>query len=78
MNLHDAIATVKYLIRDRDSRYTAADAVFADESFAIAKTGIRYLLRPEEMSSGWGLGLRSWSVAVGLPVVRPVGWRRVG
>jgi hypothetical protein len=28
MDLHDAAATVKYLIRDRDSRYTAtSDAV---------------------------------------------------
>ncbi|MGW3614007.1 integrase core domain-containing protein [Micromonospora sp. NPDC005163] len=35
-------ATVKYLIRDRDSRYTAAfDAVFAEEGVAIVKTAIR-------------------------------------
>jgi len=33
---------VKYLIRDRDSRYPAAfDAVFADEGIAIGKTGVR-------------------------------------
>jgi hypothetical protein len=33
---------VKYLIRDRDSRYTAAfDAVLASEGIAIVKTGIR-------------------------------------
>jgi len=33
---------VKYLIRDRDSRYTAAfDAVFEDEGVAIVKTGVR-------------------------------------
>jgi len=33
---------VKYLIRDRDSRYTAAfDAVFEDEGITIVKTGIR-------------------------------------
>ncbi len=42
MDLHDASTTAKYLIRDRDSRYTAAfDAVFVDEGIAIAKTGIR-------------------------------------
>ena len=33
---------MKYLIRDRDSRYTTAfDAVFEDEGIAIVKTGIR-------------------------------------
>jgi putative transposase len=42
MDLQDAGTTVKYLIRDRDSRYTAAfDAVFHDEGIAIVKTGIR-------------------------------------
>jgi putative transposase len=42
MDLQDAGATVKYLIRDRDSRYTAAfDAVFHSEGVAIVKTGIR-------------------------------------
>lgn len=42
MDLHDASATVKYLVRDRDSRYTAAfDAVFEDEGIATVKTGIR-------------------------------------
>jgi transposase InsO family protein len=42
MDLQDAGATVKYLIRDRDSRYTAAfDAVFRNEGVAIVKTGIR-------------------------------------
>jgi putative transposase len=42
MDLQDASATVKYLVRDRDSRYTATfDAVFADEGIAIVKTGIR-------------------------------------
>jgi putative transposase len=42
MDLQDAGATVKYLVRDRDSRYTATfDAVFADEGVAIVKTGIR-------------------------------------
>jgi putative transposase len=42
MDLHHAGATVKYLIRDRDSRYTAAfDAVFEDEGIATVKTGIR-------------------------------------
>ena len=42
MDLQDADATVKYLVRDRDSKYTAAfDAVFEDEGIAIVKTGIR-------------------------------------
>src|SRR3954447_18619601 len=42
MDLQDAGATVKYLVRDRDSRYTDAfDAVFHDEGIAIVKTGIR-------------------------------------
>src|SRR3954453_4086768 len=42
MDLHDAGATVKYLIRARDSRYTPAfDAVFHDEGIAIVKTGIQ-------------------------------------
>jgi hypothetical protein len=41
MDLHDAGATVRYLIRDRDSRCTAAfDAVFYSEGTAIVKTGI--------------------------------------
>jgi putative transposase len=42
MDLHDASTTVKYLIRDRDSRYVAAfDAVFVDDGIAIVRTGIR-------------------------------------
>jgi transposase InsO family protein len=42
MDLQDADATVKYLIRDRDSRYTAAfDTVLEDEGIAIVKTGVR-------------------------------------
>ena len=42
MYLQDAGATVKYLVRDRDSRYTATfDAVLNDEGIAIVKTGVR-------------------------------------
>ncbi len=42
MDLQDAGATMTYLIRGRDSRYTAAfDAVLADEGITITKTGIR-------------------------------------
>jgi putative transposase len=42
LDLQDARATVKYLIRDRDSKYPAAfDAVVEDERIAIVKTGIR-------------------------------------
>ncbi len=42
MDLQGAGATVKYLIHDRDSRYTAAfDAVFRSEGIAIVKTGIQ-------------------------------------
>ncbi|MCW2639037.1 MAG: Integrase catalytic region [Dactylosporangium sp.] len=42
MDLQDASATAKYLVRDRDSRYTAAiDAVVEDDGITIVKTGIR-------------------------------------
>ena len=42
MDLQDAGVTVKYLISDRDSRYTAAfDAVFRSEGIAIVTTGIQ-------------------------------------
>jgi putative transposase len=42
MDLQDAHATVKYLIRDRDSRYTASfGAVLADSGIATIMTGIR-------------------------------------
>jgi putative transposase len=42
MDLQDAGATVRYQIRDRDNRYTAAfDAVFHSEGIAIVKTGIQ-------------------------------------
>ena len=42
MDLQDAGAKMKYLVRDRDSRYTATfDAVFADDGIAIVKTGVR-------------------------------------
>lgn len=42
MDLQDDGAAMKYLIRDRDSRYTAAfDAVFAGSGITIAKAGIR-------------------------------------
>ena len=42
MNLQDTGATVKYLIRDRDSKYTTAfDAVFDNEGITVVKTGIK-------------------------------------
>jgi hypothetical protein len=42
MDLTDAGTIVKYLVRDRDSKYTAAfDAVVEDEGITIVKTGIR-------------------------------------
>jgi putative transposase len=42
MDLQDTGPAVKYLLRDRDTRYTAAfDAVFQNEGIAIAKTGVR-------------------------------------
>jgi len=42
MDLQDAGATVRHLIRDRDSKYTRAfDAVFAAEGIEIVTTGIR-------------------------------------
>jgi putative transposase len=42
MDLQDAGATAKYLVRDRDSRYTDAfDAVLHSDGVATVKTGIR-------------------------------------
>lgn len=42
MDLQDAGAQAKYLIRDRDTKFTAAfDAVFAGEGIEIATTGVR-------------------------------------
>jgi putative transposase len=42
MDLQDAGASARFLIRDRDSRYTAAfDMVFTCEGIAIVTTGIR-------------------------------------
>ncbi|MCX4461408.1 integrase core domain-containing protein [Streptomyces sp. NBC_01728] len=42
MDLQDAGATVRYLIRDRDSKFTGAfDAVFEAEGIEIVTTGIR-------------------------------------
>jgi transposase InsO family protein len=42
MDLQDTGATVRYLIRDRDSKYTPAfDAVFETEGIGIVTTGIR-------------------------------------
>ncbi|WP_240942255.1 transposase [Planosporangium thailandense] len=42
MDLQDSGAAGKYLIRDRDSRCTAAfDAVFHNEGITVVKTGIK-------------------------------------
>jgi transposase InsO family protein len=42
MDLQDADARVRYLIRDRDSRFVAAfDAVLANSGIAIVTTGLR-------------------------------------
>jgi putative transposase len=42
MDLQDAHATATYLIRDPDSKYTAAfDAVLADSGITTITTGIR-------------------------------------
>ena len=42
MDLHDADATVKYPIHDRDTRYTTAfDAVLFHEGIATVNTGIQ-------------------------------------
>ncbi|CAG7614082.1 transposase [Streptomyces bryophytorum] len=42
MDLEDAGSTVRFLIRDRDSKFTAAfDAVLADAGLGIVKSGIR-------------------------------------
>jgi hypothetical protein len=50
MDLQDAGTTVKYLIRDRDSKYTRAfDAVFKSEGVGIVTTCIRI---PHELDHG--------------------------
>ncbi|WP_222720818.1 hypothetical protein [Actinomadura sp. HBU206391] len=42
MDLHDASATVKHLIRDHDNKFTRAfEAVFESEGIGIVTTGIR-------------------------------------
>jgi transposase InsO family protein len=42
MDLQDPGMAAKYLVRDRDSRYTAAfDAVLTDSGITIVKTGVR-------------------------------------
>jgi transposase InsO family protein len=42
MDLQDTGATVKHMIRDRDSKYTTAfDAVFHNEGIATVTTGVR-------------------------------------
>ncbi|MED7828812.1 hypothetical protein [Streptomyces chiangmaiensis] len=42
MDLHDAGAEVRFLIRNRDARYPAAfDAVLQAESFEAVQTGVR-------------------------------------
>jgi putative transposase len=53
MDPHDAGATAKYLIRDRDSRYTAAfEAVLRNEGIAIVKAGIQ-VLRMNAIMERW-------------------------
>jgi hypothetical protein len=53
MDLEDAHAAVKYLIRDRDSSYTASfDAVLADSGIATIMTGIRV----PRMKRSWNAG----------------------
>jgi hypothetical protein len=42
MDLSDRVATVKFLLRDRDSQFTAAfDAVFTADSIAHQRTSAR-------------------------------------
>jgi putative transposase len=53
MDLQDASATVKYLIRDRDSKYTRAfDLVFRSEGIGIVTTGIR-IPRMNSITERW-------------------------
>jgi putative transposase len=53
MDLHDAGIAATYLVRDRDSRYTAAfDAVLADSNITTVKTGIR-VPRMNEIMERW-------------------------
>jgi hypothetical protein len=43
MDLHDAAVTVKYLIRDRDSRYTATSDAVPERRQRHRETGIRFV-----------------------------------
>ena len=53
MDLQDASTTVRYLIRDRDSTYTAGfDAVLADSAITTITTGIR-LPRMNTIAERW-------------------------
>jgi transposase InsO family protein len=59
MDLQDAGATVKYLIRDRDAKFTAAfDAVFAGEDIEIVVAGVR-VPRMNSIMERWVLTCRS-------------------
>jgi hypothetical protein len=59
MDLQDVGATVKYLIRDRDAKFTAAfDAVFAGEDIEIVVAGVR-IPRKNSIMERWVLTCRS-------------------
>jgi putative transposase len=53
MNLGDRLATFKFLIRDRDTKFTSAfDAVFTSEVIRILHTPVRARGRTESLSDG--------------------------
>jgi putative transposase len=49
MDLEDASSDARFLIRDRDSKFTATfDAVLADAGLAVVKSGVR--MAPHELN----------------------------
>ena len=44
MDLHDAGSSARYLIRDRDSKYSALfHAIFADSGITVVRSGVQVL-----------------------------------
>jgi hypothetical protein len=54
MDLHDAGRSFRFLIRDRDTKYSAAfDAVLADAGIKIVKAPHQAQLRTRSPNAGW-------------------------